>query len=1023
MRPTNATLSFAAASPFARPASLPPRYVLDDLLAQGGQGAVYAGHDTVADKPVAVKVLPPDDPSSVGRMNREVSALRLLDIPGVVRLIDSGGDDQYAWIVMERVDGVCFPAGRHTWEQLRPVVAGLLHTLARVHDVGLLHRDIKPGNVLVDPAGRSVLLDFGLVRGVLAGPTITRTGAVMGTPMYMSPEQVRGDRADRRSDLYALGAMIREALTGQVPFYSEHIAVMFEARLRGNPPTILSLRPELPPEVVTLLDALVARRPESRPTSARAALGMLRGEAPTDLLPWIGGRDAVDALVSAAGNGESVTLVGPRGSGRTRTLREAARALGARGRRVRWVAPADDPLGSLRRLLGEPEPDDPDPVATMLARLGTVVGTHDVLLVDDWEGVDGWSRSLLLRAPCVVLTASLPVGVTPVRRSLPPMFASEGALRVAATLRPLVEIELMPIFGGAERLLHLPSDSAALLLRRTGGLVARVVSEIQRWLDAGLALLVDGRVRLTRASLDRIAGGFAGPAVSEIMDEALPPDLDELLAWVHLAGPACTIQRLATARGEPVWRLDLALRQLESLGAVARSGGVIEPIQPASALLSWQNDVRMAVHEALAKALPPGASGRMYHFVALGDARGAVDDACALAQRLVDDARLPEAMAALEEAGRLALATGVQARELWKRVAALAILEGTRPVLVSAAELLDRSEAEPALGRIVSAALSLVSGGRERAVASILDTEEQDDPEIERLRWEVRVQLGRGEGGAAYASVVEDASAWANRVGTSEARAARADWRSSWLYQTGAIREAADEAEAGALLPQPLGGRMRLMLRAISCLVLIAEVDRALGLGRELGALARERRLPKMEAYSEWVPRHVANLLRMPTEIDEELIVAVGEIGAPDVAGLILVNEAVIAWWSGDPARGEAIAATAERAFVEAGAAASLIWARAVRIACAPDAVEAGTCAADAVETGRQDVILQVLGVLKLSGGLTGDWSRELGPALEAVRPFGYDEWPRGALAPGEVARAFSNTPVAVRSDDPLASG
>lgn len=1008
MRTTNATLSFAAASPLARPASLPPRYVLDDMLAQGGQGAVYAGHDTFADKPIAVKVLPPDDPSTVGRMNREVSALRLLDIPGVVRLIDSGGDDQYAWIVMERVDGVCFPAGRHTWEQLRPLVAGLLETLARVHDIGLLHRDIKPGNVLVDPAGRSVLLDFGLVRGVLAGPTITRTGAVMGTPMYMAPEQVRGDRADRRSDLYALGAMIREALTGQVPFYSEHIAVMFEARLRGDPPTILSLRPDLPPEVVTLLDALVARRPESRPTSARAALGMLRGEAPTDLLPWIGGRDAVDALVSAAGNGESVTLVGPRGSGRTRTLREAARVLGTQGRRARWVAPADDPLGSLRRLLGEPEPDDPDPVATMLVRLGTVVGTQDVLFVDDWESVDGWSRSLLLRAPCVVLTASLPVGVAPVRRSLPPMFAAEGALRVAATLRPFVGIELMPIFLGAERLLHLPSDSATLLLRRTGGLVSRVVSEIQRWLDAGLAEQIDGRVRLTRASLDRIAGGFAGPAVSEIVDEVLPPDLDELLAWVHLAGPACTIQRLATARGEPLWRLDLALRQLESLGAVARSGGVIEPIRPANALLSWQNDVRMAVHEALAKALPPGASGRMYHFVALGDARGAVDDACALAQRLVDDARLTEAMAALEEAGRLALATGVEAGELWKRVAALAIQDGTRPMLVGAAELLDRSEADPALRRIVSAALALVSGGRERAVASMLETEGHGDPEVERLRWEVRVQLGRGEGGEAYASVVDEASAWADSVGTDDAGAARADWRSSWLYQVGAIREAADEAQAGAVLTQPLGGKMRLMLRAISCLVLIAEVDRALGLGRELGALARERRLPKMEAYAEWVPRLISNQLRTATGVDEELIAAVGEIGAPDVAGPIWVNEAVIAWWSGAPARGAELACQAERAFSQVGASSSAIWAQAVRIACAPDPIAASECAAEAVATGRQDVILEVLGVLKLTGGLTGDWSKEVGAALRKAMPKGYDSWRRGALAPAEVMKAFS---------------
>ena len=105
------------------------------------------------------------------------------DIPGVVQLLESGGDARTAWIVMARVQGQVFPAGRRGWDALAPVVAALLETLARVHDQGLLHRDIKPGNVLVDEAGHPTLLDFGLVRGALAGPTITRSGAVMGTPL------------------------------------------------------------------------------------------------------------------------------------------------------------------------------------------------------------------------------------------------------------------------------------------------------------------------------------------------------------------------------------------------------------------------------------------------------------------------------------------------------------------------------------------------------------------------------------------------------------------------------------------------------------------------------------------------------------------------------------------------------------------------------------------------------------------------------------------------------------------------
>ncbi len=668
---------------------------------------VYGGTDSVTGLRVAVKILPTGDPGSIARVAREIAALQLLNIPGVVRMLESGGDERDTWIVMERIDGEPFPAGRRTWDAIRPLVATLLDTLARVHDLGLLHRDIKPGNVFVDTLGRPILLDFGLVRGTLAGPTITHAGAVMGTPLYMPPEQIKGDRADRRSDLYALGAMVREALTGHVPFHSEHIGSLFEARLRSDPPTIESLLPGLTPEVVTLLDALVARRPESRPKSARAALAMLGGGEGREPLPWIGDRAAVVALVEAARGRRSATVAGPRGSGRTRTLREAARALADGGATVRWIGPAADPLGSLRGLLGEPSGDDPNPLATMEARLRAAQDAGDIVFVDDWDGVDPFSRALLGAREGVI--ASTVAGGPGPARSMPPASGAEPRLHIVATLRPFTEAELVAIFAGPERLLHLPSDGAALLLRRTGGLAARVVSELQRWLDADLATVRSGadglKVRVTRANLDRIAAGFAGPPVADVVEAPLPQDLDDLLAWVHLASPGCTVQRLAAARNEPGWRVDLAVRQLEGLGAVARSGPpdavIIEPIRPADALMSWQNDVRLAAHGALARTLAPGTAGRMYHLVALGDGPSAVVDAVALGSRLAEDGRLAEALAALTEAARLALSTGVSATALWTRLATLAIQDGTRPALASAADLLQRSDADPALVDVV----------------------------------------------------------------------------------------------------------------------------------------------------------------------------------------------------------------------------------------------------------------------------------------------------------------------------------
>jgi len=278
---------------------------------------------------------------------------------------------------------------------------------------------------------------------------------------------------------------------------------------------------------------------------------------------------------------------------------------------------------------------------------------------------------------------------------------------------------------------------------------------------------------------------------------------------------------------------------------------------------------------------------------------------------------------------------------------------------------------------------------------------------VERLRWEVRLQVARGGRLDALAVEVESACRWAGDVGTESALAARADWRSSWLYQSNEVEAAADEAEAGARLPQPLGGRMRLMLRALSCLLLVAQPERALAVASELGALARARRLPKMEAYAEWGRRAVDNQARRATAVDERLVAAAGELGAPELAAVIWVNEAVIAWWLGERARGASLAGDAERAFTGVGATASAVWARAVRLACAPDPAEALACAEAVVATGRPDFILESLGLLRLTGGLTGDWADVVRKAAAASRPTSYPEARRAALSPAEVLRAF----------------
>lgn len=1007
-----ATMSLYPGRAFLRPSSLPDRYEIGGLIGTGTQGSVYSGMDLLTGESVAIKVLPTSDPGALNRVTREIAALRLLAIPGVVRLIDSGGDETDTWIVMERLYGTTFPAGRRSWDELRPLVAALLETLARVHDMGLLHRDIKPGNVIVDDAGQPVLLDFGLVRGAMAGPTITRIGAVMGTPLYMAPEQVRGDRADRRTDLYALGAMVREALTGEVPFHADQIGQIFDARLRQDPPTIRGELPDLPEGAVALLDALVARRPEARPSSARAALALMAGGRAAELLPWVGPTDPIDRLVGAARAGESAAVCGARGSGRTRALREAVAVLEGEGRVVRWIAGAEGPLASLRALLGEPLPDDEDPLSTMRARLEAL--EVDVVVADDWDAVDPWSRSLLSTSRHSVLASTLPV------RSIPPVGGDVSSVPQVGVLRPFPLVALERLFLGPERLLHLQSDGGALLLRRTGGLASLVVGELRRWVDAGLAEVSAGRVRITRQALDHIAGGFAGPPLAEVVDGSIPPDLDDLLAWVHLASPGCTVERLASARNQPVWRVDLAVRQLEALGAVTRLSGlsragdaatrdVLEPLRPAAALASWTGDTRLAAHSALARTLLPGAEGRMVHLVAAGDGAGAVADAGALAERLVDDGRLADAVAAVQEAARVAVSSGVSGGTLWRTLAALAIQDGTGSVLATSLELLEQSDADPALREVVGAALAQVSGQGE-SIAGRLDGV-HPDPGIQLLRWEVRIRRAAGGAPAEYEATVVAADAWARSIGTDAALAARAHWSSSWLYRQGRMREAAEEAERGTNIPQPAAGRMRLTMWAMSCLLLLAEVERAGALARQLLSFARARRLIQAEGHAEWMLRAIANQARTATGIDEELVEGARGLDAPGLAGLILVNEAVIGWWLGTPAtreRGAELARLAESEFTRGGATASAVWARAVAIACQPDPAAANACAAEAVASGRPDIVLEVLGVLKLTGGLTGDWSAELASVLDGLQPAGFNSARRGALSPDEVVAAFA---------------
>lgn len=252
------------------PPELGGRYQLGHRLGQGAFGAVWAAVDACTGAPVAIKRVPLPDAEARRRVRREVAALRALQIPGVVRLFDEGEDDQGAWIAMERVDGAPFP-GAGDW---RPAAQALVRTLWWVHRAGLLHRDLKPDNVLVTAAGQVVVLDFGVVEGIELGRP-ARGGA--GSPLWMSPEQLDAAPIDAASDLYAIGVMIYEALAGRPPWLAHDLA-----QLRAEKMQPVGLPAETPPALRPLLGALLDPDPRARP-SARALLAALDEDAPAPI--------------------------------------------------------------------------------------------------------------------------------------------------------------------------------------------------------------------------------------------------------------------------------------------------------------------------------------------------------------------------------------------------------------------------------------------------------------------------------------------------------------------------------------------------------------------------------------------------------------------------------------------------------------------------------------------------------------------------------------------------------------------
>jgi len=394
------------------------RYELESRIAIGGMGEVWEATDHVIGRTVAIKILKDEymgDPGFLERFRAEARHAALVNHEGIASVFDYGEENGSAFLVMELVPGEALSTilereGSLSSDKTLDIVAQTASALQAAHAAGLVHRDIKPGNLLITPDGRVKITDFGIARIADQVP-LTATGQVMGTVQYLSPEQASGHAASPATDIYSLGIVAYESLAGKRPFTGESQVAIAMAQINDTPPP-------LPPTVATpvqnLVMSMIAKKPDERPATAsavaRAATALRRGDlaGAAAIVPAIGGAAAVDdvtqLLTGGLGTDQATRLLPS-----TTLIDETATTVDEPAEeKKRKRSPCTWPLIALIALLvivlggtifallngggGEPDPTSPPPSSPSSAAPSTPVDTPEpepTSLDIDSLGLDG----------------------------------------------------------------------------------------------------------------------------------------------------------------------------------------------------------------------------------------------------------------------------------------------------------------------------------------------------------------------------------------------------------------------------------------------------------------------------------------------------------------------------------------------------------------------------------------------------------------------------------------------------------
>jgi predicted Ser/Thr protein kinase len=256
------------------------RYELEDVVGTGGMSSVYRARDQLLERYVALKILHPhysEDEEYVERFRREARAVARLSHPHIVTVIDRGEDEGRQYIVFEYVDGenlkqLIERTGPLPTRRAIELAVSVADALAFAHENGIVHRDVKPQNVLITPDGDAKVTDFGIARSLDVEHGVTQTGTVLGTSNYLSPEQAGGKATTPSTDIYSLGVVLYELLTAEVPFPGENFVAIAMKHINEPAPDVLARRPDVPLRLAAAVDCALAKDPAERfPTMAAFA--------------------------------------------------------------------------------------------------------------------------------------------------------------------------------------------------------------------------------------------------------------------------------------------------------------------------------------------------------------------------------------------------------------------------------------------------------------------------------------------------------------------------------------------------------------------------------------------------------------------------------------------------------------------------------------------------------------------------------------------------------------------------------